>query len=41
MLTPDINFAYLGSQNVLEAYRDRAKAVMINSVSVKMKRETH
>ena len=40
MLTPDINFAYLGSQNVLEAYRDRAKAVMINSVSVKMKRET-
>ena len=40
LLTPDINFAYLGSQNIHAAFRDRARAVMINTVSVKMKRET-
>ena len=39
LLLPNVNFAYLGSQNTISCFRDRALAEAVHSITVSMKKE--
>ena len=38
VLSPNVNFAYLGSQNTISGFRDRTLSAMVNSLSITMKK---
>ena len=38
VLTPDVNFCYLGSQRTIDAFRDRSGAEMVNWIEIAMKK---
>ena len=38
LLSPDVNFTYLGSQNSIGSFHDRTIAEMVNSITVNMKK---
>lgn len=38
LLAPNVNYAYLGSQNTIGSFRDRTVADMVNSITINMKK---
>ena len=38
VLSPNVNFAYLGSQNTIGGFRDRALPAMVNGICINMKK---
>ncbi|MBO4630377.1 MAG: family 20 glycosylhydrolase [Lentisphaeria bacterium] len=38
VLTPDVNFAYLGSQNTINSFHDRTLAGTVHSITINMKK---